>query len=601
MAISEFFHPAPAFFILAAIIFFSPGGKGLNPWRFLLPIPPLLAVWAAFAQQPGDFAHLKWLNATLTFGRVDSLSLFFSQIFAFVSLAGMLYSMHLKDKPQLVSACVYVGSAFGCVFAGDYLTLFLFWEIMTIGSTLLVYLNRSRESALSALRYFIYHIIGGLLLLAGIMLRYHDVGDFSMIPPMYLAENGLALHDWLILAGFCVNAAVVPLHAWLSDAYPRASFGGIIFMCACTTKTALYCLARVYPGLDVLAVLGAVMAVYGVLFACIDNNARRILSYHIVSQVGYMVAGVGLGTAVTMNGAMAHAYADSMFKALLFMAVGGLLHSARTVKIDELGGLAARLPWLFIFYMIGAFSISGVPLFNGFVSKTMTISGAASAHATWIALALEVAAVGTVISVGLKLPYFAFFGGKPQGMRRELNPIPWNIYAAMAVPAVICIIQGVCPDILYRYLPFDMSAAPYVPWTKWHVLQMLMLIAFSSLAFIILRRVITPQAGLNLDLDYFYRLLGTLIYRCVSRPLAWLDKLWGEIYRVAGLGLMLLSARLCSAFDRTAIDGLVDGTARGVQNIGQTGAKLQNSDLQRYLALAVTLALLIFALIWWLH
>ncbi|GHV50070.1 Na(+)/H(+) antiporter subunit D [Deltaproteobacteria bacterium] len=592
MATSSFFiHPAVAFLALAIVLPFTRGKE----WRWLLLIPPIIAIFAVFTMTDGDSLTLRWLGQTLQLGRVDALSRIFAQVFAVMSLAGMLYALHVQDKLQHIMASLYVAGGFGCVFAGDYLTLFVFWEMMSIGSTFLVFCNRTRESTNAAFRYFLYHTAGGLLLLGGMLLRYQAVQSWAFTAA---APNMGEMYNWLILTGFCVNAAVVPLHAWLPDAYPRGTVTGSVFMCAFTTKTAVYVLMRGFAGWEILAVMGTAMAIYGVLYACMENNARRILSYHIVSQVGYMVAGIGVGTAMTLNGASAHAYAHILYKGLLFMGTGCLLYSAGTAKLNELGGLAARLPWVMALYMVAALSISGMPLFNGFISKTMTIAGAAEAHHTLVALGLEIAAVGTFISVGIKLPYFAFWGGKEPDMARELKRIPWNMYAGMAILAILCIAQGIAPSILYRYLPFAVED-PYVPWTVWNVIQSGMLLAFSGLAFYLLRKVITPHAGLNLDFDYFYRAIGCLVLCCVCKPLAWIDNHWTEAYRVVGLRGLMAIAFGTNAFDRKGIDGVIDGSAYGFMGIGRQGALLQNSDLQRYLGLAVILFMVLMGFYWY--
>jgi multicomponent Na+:H+ antiporter subunit D len=588
---SSFLHPSLAFLALALLLPFLPG----KLWRCLLPLPALLAVFAVFTMSDGQHAAVSWLGQTLLPGRVDGLSRIFAQVFAVMSVAGMIFAMHLTDKGQHIAASLYVAGGFGCVFAGDYLTLFVFWELMSIGSTFLIFLNRTRESTLAGFRYFLYHTVGGLFLLAGLLLRYQAVGSWEFTA---VAPTAMQTYDWLILTGFCVNAAVVPLHAWLPDAYPRGTVTGSVFMCAYTTKTAVYVLARGFAGVEILAVMGTVMAVYGVLYACMENNARRILSYHIVSQVGYMVAGIGVGTAMTLNGAAAHAYAHILYKGLLFMSVGCVLYSAGTAKLDQLGGLAARLPWVMILYLVAALSISGMPIFNGFISKTMTIAGAAEAHQTLVALGLEIAAVGTFISVGVKLPYFAFFGGKATDETRELRPIPANMYAGMGILGALCVAQGLQPDILYRYLPYQAEHA-FQPWTLWNVLQALMLLGFAGLAFFLLRRVITPHAGQNLDVDCLYRALGRLVFNLFSRPLAWLDGRWSEAYRAAGLKGLMATAEVGAFFDSMVIDNIVDGTAATVKNVGWLGARLQNGNLQRYLALSFVLALIIYAAVWY--
>jgi multicomponent Na+:H+ antiporter subunit D len=358
-------------------------------------------------------------------------------------------------------------------------------------------------------------------------------------------------------------------------------------MSAFTTKTAVYTLARAFSGWEFLAVMGVAMTLYGVVFATMENNARRILSYHIVSQVGFMVAGIGIGTAVTVNGATAHAYAHILYKGLLFMSVGAILYSAGTAKLTELGGLAGKLPLVMLLYVAAGLSISGWPLFNGFISKTMTIAGAYEAHRSWLGLGMELAAVGTFLSVGIKLPYFAFWGGK-EPSDRPLRPIPGNMYLAMGLGALLCFIQGVYPPVLYALLPN--LPVEYQPWTAWHVLQVLLLLSFTGLAFFLMRRTMRPHAQLNLDFDFLYRRAGRGIVAVARMPIAALDALWSEAYRVVGLWGLMTTAKLAYWFDRTAIDGVVDGTAEGVRRTGGRAAMVQSGKLQEYLLGAVLAA-----------
>jgi multicomponent Na+:H+ antiporter subunit D len=368
-------------------------------------------------------------------------------------------------------------------------------------------------------------------------------------------------------------------------------------MCAFTTKTAVYVLARGFAGFEVLAIAGTCMAVFGVLYACIENNSRRILSYHIVSQVGYMVAGIGIGTAMTLNGAVAHAYAHILYKGLLFMGTGAILYSVGTAKLDELGGLAYKLPWVMVWYMVAALSISGMPMFNGFISKTMTIAGAAEAHHTWLALGMEVAAVGTFISVGIKLPYFAFWGGKKE-YTGTVKPLPVNMYVGMGICGILCIAQGLYPHMLYKFLPFAMEHE-FHPWTIDKVINSGLLLGFSGLAFYLTRKIIKPHAFLNLDFDWFYRFIGRVTMGAVCWPTSKIDDIWSEIYRTVGLRGLIGAGKGTSVFDKKGIDTVVDGSAYTVRNIGRVGAKAQTANLQDYLAFATVLGLGIFALVWY--
>nr|WP_321257681.1 Na(+)/H(+) antiporter subunit D [uncultured Pseudodesulfovibrio sp.] len=596
METSMFIHPSMAFLALVIVVPFVPKALWMNKaFRGTLALlAPLIALYSIFTVEPGTYGALEYLDQALVLGRVDKLSIVFGQVFSVIAFIGAIYGMHVEDRGHYVCGSLYVAGGFGCVFAGDLLTVFLFWELMSIGSTFLIWQARTEESVGAGFRYFLYHTVGGLFLLGGLLLKYKATGSFAFNA---VDPSGAQLYDWLILIGFCVNAAVVPLHAWLPDAYPRASVAGAVYMCAFTTKTAVYVLARGYAGWEVLAIAGTCMAVFGVLYACIENNARRILSYHIVSQVGYMVAGIGIGTAMTLNGAVAHAYAHILYKGLLFMGTGAILYSVGTAKLDKLGGLAYKLPWVMVLYMIAALSISGMPLFNGFISKTMTIAGAAEAHRTILALGMEIAAVGTFISVGIKLPYFAFWGGKKEYVG-EVKPLPVNMYVGMAICGLLCIAQGVYPHMLYQYLPFPVEHA-FEPWHLDKVINSGLLLGFSGLAFYLTREIITPHAKLNLDFDIFYRFIGTTLMRVVCWPISKVDDVWTEVYNTIGLRSLIGMGDGTSWFDKKGIDTVVDGGAYTVRNIGRAGAKVQTANLQDYLALAAVLGLGIFALVWY--
>ncbi|MGE4557138.1 MAG: Na(+)/H(+) antiporter subunit D [Desulfovibrionaceae bacterium] len=588
--VESFYHPTIGFLLLALILPFLPGK---NWWKWLLPLPAAAAIISVFTLDPGNYGTIDWFGFTLQVGRIDKLSLIFANVFAIQALIGFIYAFHLKEKSQHVAACLYVSGSFGVVFAGDYLTLFIFWELMSVGSVFLIWLNaKNNGRALGAgIRYFLFHTVGGLLILAGLLLRHKAVGNWDFIP---VAQSAAHYYDWLIMFGFGVNAAFIVLHAWLPDAYPEATVTGAVFMSAFTTKTAVYTLARGFAGWDFLAYMGVGMALYGVFYATMENNARRILSYHIMSQVGYMVAGIGIGTAMTLNGACAHAYAHILYKGLLFMSVGALLYSCGTAKLNELGGLVGRLPWVMLAYVVAGMSISGWPLFNGFVSKTMTIAGAFEDHRALLGIGMELAAVGTFLSVGIKLPYFAFWS-KPDAVQREIKPIPWNMYLAMGISSFLCILQGVYPEILYQFLPYEVE---FHPFSAWQVLQAVLLLSFTGLAFYVMRRIMVPHEQRNVDFEWFYILFGRAFLFICRYPFAWLDSWWTERYRTWGLRGMLAVAAGSSWYDWTGIKGAVDGVAATTRRVGQGAAKLQTGRLQTYLAYAVLLAAGVMFAIW---
>lgn len=427
--------------------------------------------------------------------QVDQLSRIFGAIFAVIAFCGGVYALHIKELRQQVSSLVYAGSALGVTFAGDYVTLFVFWELMAVSSLFLIWARRTRESDRAGIRYLIIHLFGGSLLLAGIFLYVSQTGDTII---SHLSPNGSA-SSWLILSGVALNAAVVPLHAWLPDSYPKASVTGAVFMSAFTTKAAVYVLARVFAGWEVLLFFGVLMTVYGVAFAVLSNDTREILSYHIISQVGYMVAGVGIGTAMALNGTTAHAFNHILYKALLFMGAGVVLETTGKSKLNELGGLAQAMPVTLMLYMVGAFSISGVPLFNGFISKSMVVIAAEYDDREISVLLFHLASVGTFLSVGLKLPYFTWFN-RPKRITPDTPPV--NMHIGMGIVAFLCMMFGIAPSLLYQYLPYPVE---YEPYTLPHLAEAIQLLTFTFVGFWLLRTKLACESTIMLDTDWFYR------------------------------------------------------------------------------------------------
>ena len=367
--------------------------KGKVKQGYMLAVS-LLAFFAVVVMPYGTYGVYEFLNWKLTFGEVDKLSKVFAYIFTIMGVIGVIYSIHVKNDGEHFAAFYYVGGSLGVTFAGDFLSLFLFWEMMAFSSVFLVWFRKSPASIDSGFRYLLWHVAGGLILLAGIIIQYSASGDLSV---QYVPFHGWwptdlqSLASFLIVIGFIVNAAVPPFGAWLPDSYPAATVTGAVFMSAFTTKTAVYTLIRVCAGSEMLIVLGVVMAIYGVVYAVLENDARRLLAYHIISQVGYMVAGVGLGTPLAINGVVAHAFCHILYKSLLFMGTGSVLHVTGISKLTELGGLYKTMPRTMIYTVIGGLSISAFPLFSGFVSKSMTVTAFGEAHLTWAFMALMLA------------------------------------------------------------------------------------------------------------------------------------------------------------------------------------------------------------------
>ncbi len=580
-----FLHPA-SYFIIGAFLLplFS---RVKIAQKVIILIVPLLAFWQIHLL-PESFGVCNFMGFELTFGRVDKLTYVFLHVFTLMALIGAVYCLHVKETGHHIAAFLYVAGSLGTTLAGDYLTIFIFWELMAFASVFLIWYRKKKRSIEAGYRYLLVHTAGGLILLAGIFLRYQNCHDLTF---ERILVEGATTADYLIMVGFMLNAAVPPIHAWLPDAYPEATVCGAVFMCAFTTKTAVYVLARAFPGFEMLAIMGAIMTLYGVGYAVIENDARRILAYHIVSQVGYMVCGIGIGTALAINGACAHAYAHILYKALLFMGVGAVLEMTGKSKLNELGGLYKRMPVALFFTVIGGIAISGFPLTSGFISKSMIIAGAGADHRIILMLMLSLAAVGTFLSVGIKLPYFIWFG-KDSGVKAK--EAPWNMNLAMAGAAFMCIFLGIYPEYLYRMLPF---ACDYHPYTAYHILETLQILGFTGLGFYLMVNYLHPDPKSNLDVDWFYRKGSLAFMWCACKPISIANDWIGEVYRTVGLRFTMLVAKALSWFDWEGIDWAVDGSAKGVVKGGDQVRALQTGKIQQYIGGAVAALMIVLLVI----
>lgn len=466
---------------------------------------PLLSLFALFNLQEG----VKWVypfldTLDLVLLKVDGLSWVFGLVFCIIALLCNIYAVHIKKRYEIVAGLIYPASTLGVVFAGDWVTLIVFWEIMAVSSTFMVWNRENPKSIGAGFRYFLVHSLGGNVLLAGIFLKVLD-GDFAVAALTGVPDAAF----WLILFGVAINTAIPPLHAWIADAYPEGTPTSSVFLSSFTTKLGVYALIRMFPGFEPLIWIGVIMAIYGVIYAIIENDIRRLLSYHIVSQVGFMVAGVGIGTELALNGAAAHAFGNILFKSLLFMACGAVMYSTGLRKLTDLGGLYKKMPLTLIFFAIGAFAISGVPYLNGFISKPMILSAAAYSNLPSVELLLYFAGIGTFLSIAAKLKYFMFFG-KDKGVEVKRR-VPLNMHAAMTGNAFLCIMYGVFPLLLYTKLPYD---ALYDPYTLDHVIAHVQLLLAALVAFWLLIGTLAVKPLINLDTDWVYRKpLAVLIFR----------------------------------------------------------------------------------------
>ena len=259
--------------------------------KFLLLILPIVGLAYTIALDPSATASLVFLNYRLEYLRVDTLALVWGYIFHIAAFLGALYAIHEDDVLQGTMAQVYMGSAVGAVFAGDLITLFIFWELTAISSVFLIWASGTERSFRAGMRYLIIQVGSGVLLLAGAINFYSETGS--------LAFNHIGLETLggkLIFLAFGIKCAFPLLHNWLQDSYPEATVTGTVILSAFTTKLAVYSLARGYAGTEILIYIGAAMTAFPVFFAVIENNLRKVLAYSLNNQLGFMVCGIGIGS-----------------------------------------------------------------------------------------------------------------------------------------------------------------------------------------------------------------------------------------------------------------------------------------------------------------
>ena len=507
---------------------------------------PVLGFVQLLLLEPGISHQLGLFDYQLMVVRVDRLSLLFGYIFYLAAFLSAIYALHVRDTVQHVAAMIYVGAAVGAVFAGDLVTLFVYWELTAISSVFLIWATRTEAAYRSGMRYLVIQVGSGVLLLAGVIMHASATG--SIVFDKLIGSEGLLSEATpgvvLIFLAFGVKSAFPFLHNWLQDSYPNGTVTGTVFLSAFTTKLAIYALARGFPGTEILVPMGVVMTLFPVFYAVIENDLRRVLAYSLNNQLGYMVVGIGIGTEMALNGTTSHAFAHILYKALLFMTMGAVLYRTGTTKATELGGLYKSMPITAVCCIIAAASISGFPFLSGFVTKSMVMYEVEHFHLTWIFLGLMVASAGVMEHSGIKIPYFAFFA-HDSGIR--VKEAPWHMVVAMVAGAALCVGIGLFPGPLYQILPYP--DVDYEPYTTGHVLTYFQLLIFAILAFAVLVRtgIYPPEKrGVNLDFDWIYRKalpallrriadlgggFGERLHAAISKQL---DHAYRVIYRLTG-------------------------------------------------------------------
>lgn len=461
----------------------------------------------------------------------DKLAVMFGIIFSVISFVAALYNLFAADRFEAAAETVYAGASISAVFSQGWISMLVYWEMMAVFSWLTQISARTRRASQAGFRYLMIHMLGGNLLLAGIAIKLTEGSRLMECLSM-------GLHDaafWLILAGVAVNAAIPPLHAWIADAYPEATMGGTVYMGSFTTKVGVYFLIRLFAGTELLLYFGVFMALFGACMALMENDLRRLFAYHIVSQVGYMVAAAALGGALGIDGAAAHAFNNILYKGTLLMCAGTVISVTGKRKISQMGGLGRKMPLTAGCFLIASLAIAGFPLLNGFVSKSLIMNAAAESGLHWAELLLMVASAGTLLSITLKINYFVFWGKTDspdlsltsEGAEVSEASIPLSRKIAMVLGAAGCVICGLMPGLVYGLTPYGSDGHPF---TVDHVTQYMELFAGATIAFLMYLSHMKPHEQITLDADWLYR-------KPLKAAVRWLSVAVDGLRRGAGDGL----------------------------------------------------------------
>ena len=427
----------------------------------------------------------------------DALTLPFAIIFHIAAILNVIYGAHEKHWNQHVAIMSYSGAAIAAVHAGDLFTLFVWWEATAFTSVFLILASKTQRSYRSAFRYILIQVGSGMFLLAGAILLMSETGNAE-----FKNFDINSLYGQLIFIAFGIKAAFPLLNGWLQDSYPEASEIGTVALSTFTTKLAIFCFAKSFAGTEILIIIGAIMTFYPIFFAVIENDLRRVLTYSLNNQLGFMIVAIGIGTELAINGAVAHAFAHILYKGLLFMGMGAVLYRVGTCKASELGGLFKFMPITAICTIIGAISISAFPLFSGFVAKSLIMSALGKEGLVFVYFMLLFASAGVLHHSGIKIPFFAFFAHE-SGIKTKEAPL--NMIIAMIIASALCILIGVFPSYFYEILPHQIQ---YQPYDFSHVVGQLQLLTFAAFAFICLWhfKIYPPELNSTvLNSDWIYR------------------------------------------------------------------------------------------------
>ena len=408
---------------------------------------------------------------------VDALSLFFGLLVATAVLVSCIYSIQYMSHDHNVREyytlfLMLSGGVMGLVLSGDIFNMFIMVEILTFAAVALTAFRNTAKGALeAAFKYLVVGSMGSTCILVGTIMLYAQVhtlnfAQLSALIPGNL-NNATKLSFALLFIGFATKAFIVPFHPLAADAHGAAPASISVLISGVLTKSGIYGIIRLCYFLFQSMGLGTVqfmLVFFGCMsmFICVtmalaQHDFKRLLAFHSISQIGYVLTAVGLCTALGISAGLYHAMNHTLFKGLLFLAAGAVLHQTGTTDLDRLGGLSRKMPWTTVLFLIGAFSISGIPPFNGFASKWMiyqaTYEKAVESGNIGFLLVTIIALITSVLTLAsfVKVSQSVFFGQLPKEYE-NVKEVSFGMRFAMCIFALLCVFTGLFPDVVTRYL-----------------------------------------------------------------------------------------------------------------------------------------------------
>ena len=408
---------------------------------------------------------------------VDALSLFFGLLVSCVVFIACVYSIqymsHDDNVPQYYTLFLMLaGGVMGLVLSGDLFNMFIMVEILTFAAVALTAFRNTANGALeAAFKYLVVGCIGSTCILAGTIMLYAQVHTLNLAQMSALIPGNLSTATKvafaLLFIGFCTKAFLVPFHPLAADAHGAAPASISVLISGVLTKSGIYGLIRLsyflFQSMALgtmqfwLVFLGSVSMFVCVTMALAQHDFKRLLAFHSISQIGYVLASVGLCTAFGISAGLYHAMNHTLFKGLLFLAAGAVLHETGTTDLGKLGGLSRKMPHTTVLFLIGAFSISGIPPFNGFASKWMiyqaTYQKAVETGNIGFLLVTICALVTSTLTLAsfVKVTQSVFFGQLPKEYD-NVKEVPFGMRLAMGILAAMCLVTGLLPEAVTRYL-----------------------------------------------------------------------------------------------------------------------------------------------------